>query len=107
MSLSQFDAINAAMDSQLAEFRMRRSAAERDYQQRCAQFGELSTGVKEFGRLPFEQGAFLRSASASMPGDTAMPGDMAMPGDTAKSGQPVRDSSVDYRETAWLRRASD
>ena len=95
MSLSQFDAVNAAMDSQLAEFRMRRSAAERDHQQRCAQFGELSTGVKEFGRLPFEQGAFLRSASASMPGDTA------------KSGQPVRDSSADYRETAWLRRASD
>ncbi|KJF20335.1 hypothetical protein C7T36_03670 [Rhodococcus sp. AD45-ID] len=101
MSLSQFVAINAAMDSQLAEFRMRRSAAERDHQQRCAQFGELSTGVKEFGRLPFEQGAFLRSASASMPGDTAMPGD------AAKSGQPVRDSSADYRETAWLRRASD
>jgi hypothetical protein len=103
MSVPQFDVINAVMDSQLAEFRARRSAAERDYEQRCAQFGDVvvSTEVEEFGRAPVEQGAFLRSASESMPGDTATPAGTATP------AQPTGDSRADYRETAWLRRASD
>ncbi|MFE4501426.1 hypothetical protein ACFRFQ_16330 [Rhodococcus sp. NPDC056743] len=103
MSVSQFDAINAVMDSQLAEFRERRSAAERDDEQRCAQFGDVvvSTGAEKFGHAPVEQGAFLRSASESMPGDTATPAGTAMP------GHPTGDLMADYRETAWLRRASD
>lgn len=102
MSGAQFDAISRVMDSQLAEFRARRAVAERSYEKQRREFGEVvrSRVVHESDDPTLsvaepDQSRFLRSASEPLPGDRSS-------GILNPAG-----SSVDYRGSAWLRRASD
>lgn len=102
MNLSQLGVIGEVLDSQLADFRARRLAAEHDYDRRCAQFGDVvvPNNVIEIKRIECSdqtvlQPPFLQSASESMPGES-----------TDRPDVPTR-SDESYRGTLWLRRASD